>query len=438
MKIEILCTGDEILSGKTVNTNYSYMARKLQENGFDVHWGTVVGDDRGSLEAAFRQASERADVVIVNGGLGPTVDDLSQETAARAAGVELELREEWLEHIRSWYESRGRTMPSNNDKQALLPQGAELIDNPVGTACGFAVTIQHARFMFPPGVPMEMQRMMKEQILPRLIAMRGSNVVTKLKRFHTFGVGESRADMLLDGIEDIVPGGLVKLGFQSHFPQLEIKLMTQGENNDALASRLEPVVDAMRHRIGHYIVSEDDGSLEGEIIRELKRTNGSISVLETMTGGAVAGRLSGHLEGHSEGATADNEQLKWGLIAANRKESCHLVELETNQALSGSELVEQLATMLKTKSGSAHGMEVLAQWQVNGDSNEHGENEHGEACAEVFIGISFDGGSQSRSAQFPGSAKWIKLGITELALDCLRRCLLGIPIYERTDFEQHN
>ncbi len=149
MRIEILCTGDEVLSGKTINTNYSHMARRLQEIGADVIWGTTVGDDRKSLRAAFQQASVRADVVIVNGGLGPTVDDLSQEMAAEAAGVGLVLNESWLENIQSFYKARGREMPPNNRKQAMLPEGAEFIDNPVGTACGFAIDIGNARFFLP-------------------------------------------------------------------------------------------------------------------------------------------------------------------------------------------------------------------------------------------------------------------------------------------------
>ena len=152
MRIEIICTGDEVLSGKTVNTNYSHMARRLQEVGLDVYWGTTVGDDRASLVEAFRLAAARADAVIVNGGLGPTVDDLSQEVAAEAAGVELVLDEAWLANIESFYAARGRIMPPNNRKQAMLPQGCEFIDNPIGTACGFALDIGNARFFFTPGV----------------------------------------------------------------------------------------------------------------------------------------------------------------------------------------------------------------------------------------------------------------------------------------------
>ncbi|HKD75346.1 MAG TPA: competence/damage-inducible protein A, partial [Ktedonobacterales bacterium] len=146
MRIEIICTGDEVLTGKIINTNFSYMSQKLEDVGLSVYWATTVGDDRASLLQAFQLASQRADAVIVNGGLGPTVDDLSQEIAAQAAGVELVLNEEWLATMESFFSKRSRIMPPNNRKQAMLPATAEIIDNPIGTACGFAVDIGKARF----------------------------------------------------------------------------------------------------------------------------------------------------------------------------------------------------------------------------------------------------------------------------------------------------
>src|SRR5277367_6671635 len=148
MRIEIICTGDEVLTGKIVNTNFSYMSQKFEDFGLSVAWGTIVGDDREELLAAFRMAGERADAVIVNGGLGPTVDDLSQEIAARAAGVDLVLNEDWLQRIEALFHRYNLAMQPNNRKQALLPATAEIIDNPIGTACGFELDIGRARFYF--------------------------------------------------------------------------------------------------------------------------------------------------------------------------------------------------------------------------------------------------------------------------------------------------
>src|SRR3984893_19544344 len=220
MLIEVICTGDEVLTGKIVNTNFSYMTQKLEDVGLAVRWGTTVGDDRDTLLDAFLHAGRRADAVIVNGGLGPTVDDLSQEVAAQAAGVELALNEEWLTRMEDFFNRRSRIMPPNNKKQAMLPVTAEIIDNPVGTACGFALDIGKARFFFTPGVPRELRRMLEEQIIPRLLARSGLQAVIHLKRFHSYGLGESHVDALLTGVEALVPDGSVKLGFRAQHLQL--------------------------------------------------------------------------------------------------------------------------------------------------------------------------------------------------------------------------
>src|SRR6188768_851033 len=207
MRIEVICTGDEVLTGKIVNTNFSYITQKLEDFGLSVTQETTVGDDRETLLAAFTLAGERADAVIVNGGLGPTVDDLSQEIAARAAGVELTLNQEWLATMEAFFRKRSRVMSPNNRKQAMLPSTAEILDNPIGTACGFAMDIAKARFFFTPGVPREVRRMLEEQVIPRLLARSGVPATIHLKRFHSYGIGESHADALLTGVESLAADG---------------------------------------------------------------------------------------------------------------------------------------------------------------------------------------------------------------------------------------
>src|SRR5687767_2984947 len=262
MHIEVICTGDEVLTGKIVNTNFSYISQKLEDVGLSVRWETTVGDDRESLLRAFQLAGERADAVIVNGGLGPTIDDLSQEIAAQAAGVELALNEEWLVRMEDFFRRRSRVMPPNNRKQAMLPATAEILDNPIGTACGFAVDIGKARFFFTPGVPRELRRMLEEQIVPRLLAKSGLQTAIHLKRFHSYGLGESHVDALLTGLEDLVPDGSVKLGFRAHYPQLETKLTVRGTDMDDVRRKIAPVLDVVSKRLGNFIMAEDDQTLE--------------------------------------------------------------------------------------------------------------------------------------------------------------------------------
>src|ERR1700719_2885968 len=274
MLIEIICTGDEVLTGKIVNTNFSYISQKLEDVGLSVRWGTTVGDDRETLLAAFLHAGERADAVIVNGGLGPTVDDLSQEIAARAAGVDLVLSEEWLTTMEAFFQRRSRVMSPNNKKQAMLPENAEILDNPIGTACGFAMDIGKARFFFTPGVPRELRRMLEEQIIPRLLARNGTPTAIQLKRFHSYGLGESHVDALLEGVAALVPDGSVKLGFRTHYPQIETKLTVRGADMDDIQAKLAPVQEEVRRRLGNFILGEDDQTLEGVVLAALGAQQG--------------------------------------------------------------------------------------------------------------------------------------------------------------------
>ena len=422
MKIEILCTGDEILSGKTINTNYGFIARRLVEHGFAVHWGTTVGDDRTCLRTAFKQASARAEAVIVNGGLGPTVDDLSQEMAAEAAGVELELHQKWFDRMHAWYVSRGRKMPDNNRKQAMLPTGAEFIDNPIGTACGFAIDIDETRFFFTPGVPREMRKMIDEQIIPRLEAMRGYRQITLVKRFHSFGIGESRADQMLSSIEDMAPNNPVKLGFQSHYPQLETKLTMQGQDREYIETTLRPLEREVRQRLGNFVVAEGTETLEGQIVNALQRVDGSISIIEMHSGGDVTSRL---LRVANLPTT-----LSVGIVSRDINELARMTGLDqaSNTQIS-SELALSLAALVKKRSGTSHALVIL--------SDEVQVTERSEQSIDIYIAVLGNEDPASRIARLPGSQEWTRIGCTELGLDCLRRYLFGLPVSERIDFEQH-
>ena len=412
MRVEILCTGDEILTGKTLNTNYSHMARRLVEVGLGVHWGTTVGDDRESLLLAFRQAGERADAVIVNGGLGPTVDDLSQEVAAQACGVELVLSDYWMTRMTESYARRGRIMPPNNVKQAMLPANAEFIDNPIGTACGFAVTIGKARFFFTPGVPREMRRMVDEQVIPRLLAMSGIKGVTRLKRFHTFGIGESRADQMLGDIEAFKDECGIKLGFQAHYPQLETKLALRAESDQALAALLDPAEAEVRKRLGNFIVAEDEQTIEGVILARLLESGSTLATAETVTGGHLAARLAP--------LAGAERAFRRGVVARD------LAELGATSVTP--EQAASVATALRASSGASHALAVLLELDEGADRPDMG----GTIC----IGLADAGGTVTRQARLIGGRDWVRVGATELGLDCLRRHLLGLPVDERIDFER--
>lgn len=237
MRIEIISTGDEIVTGLVVDTNAAWLSALLLEQGWQVRRRLTVGDNLADLKAALQESANRAEVVLVCGGLGPTADDLTAQAAAEAFGQPLTLFPDWLATMAERYASRGRTMAQSNSKQAWLPRGCEILDNPVGTACGFLVShpASHgqSRLFFTPGVPFEFKQMVREQILPRLKALAGEETDTELRRFYTFGVSESALSDKLDAAP--WPAG-IELGYRSSMPLIELKLIGHGASEADMAA----------------------------------------------------------------------------------------------------------------------------------------------------------------------------------------------------------
>ena len=416
MRIEIICTGDEVLTGKITNTNFAYMAQKLEDAGLSVYWGTTVGDDREALLSAFQLAAARADAVIVNGGLGPTVDDLSQEIAARAAGVELVLHEAWLARMQDFFTRRMRAMPPNNVKQAMLPATAEMLDNPIGTACGFALDIGKARFFFTPGVPRELRPMLEEQVIPRILARSGAPASIYLKRFHSYGLGESTVDQLLTGVEALDPAGGVKLGFRAHYPQLETKLTVRGTDMADVRRKLAPVTAEVRKRLGNFIVAEDDQTLEGVILAALSGSGATLTVVETFTAGQIAARIA-----HLPGAET---VFRHGTVVRHLD---HLFGVKLPAELD-QDAAKAVARAARERTGATHALAVLIELDEGADRIDAG--------GTIWIGIATAERVAFRRSRILGGREWVRLGAVELALDCLRRFLHGLPVVERIDFEK--
>ncbi|MGE5268146.1 MAG: CinA family nicotinamide mononucleotide deamidase-related protein [Thiohalocapsa sp.] len=423
MLIEIICTGDEVLTGKIVNTNFSYMTQKLEDVGLSVRWGTTVGDDRDSLLDAFLHAGKRADAVIVNGGLGPTVDDLSQEIAAKAAGVDLVLSEEWLATMESYFARRSRVMSPNNRKQAMLPEGAETLHNPIGTACGFAMDIGKARFFFTPGVPRELRRMLEEQIIPRLLARGGAPSAIRLKRFHSYGLGESHVDQMLAGVEELAPDGSAKLGFRAHYPQIETKVTVRGADDADIEQKLAPVVAEVRKRLGNFILAEDDDTLEGVILKALQRQDGSLAVVEMFTGGQIATRIAP--------LSGAETVFRRGLVARDPGELWDALRLTIPCEIT-KESAGAVAEAMRRQSGASHALAVLIELDDGPDRIDFG----GSICIGIAASGDHGDGTETRRSRILGGREWVRLGAVELGLDCLRRQLYGLPVTERIDFER--
>jgi len=312
-------------------------------------------------------------------------------------------------------------MSPNNHKQAMLPTTSEILDNPIGTACGFAMDIGKARFFFTPGVPRELRRMLEEQIIPRLLAKSGAQTAIQLKRFHSYGLGESHVDQLLTGVEELVPDGSVKLGFRAHYPQIETKLTVRGADIAEIDRKLEPVVAEVRKRLGNFILAEDDDSLEGVILKALQRENGSLALVETFTGGQMAARFL-----PQSGAEA---VFRRGIVSRDLSEIFDAVGLGGAEPLEITrETAEAVARAMRRESGATHVLAVLIDLDDGPDRIDFG----GSIC----IGIATEDHVESRRSRILGGREWVRLGAVELGLDCLRRYLYGLPVSERIDFER--
>ena len=209
--VEMLSTGDEVLHGQITDTNAAWLADYFFNQGLPLARRNTVGDNLDDLVAILRERSQYADVLIVNGGLGPTSDDLSALAAATAKGEGLVLHEAWLAHMEKFFTDRGRVMAPSNRKQAEIPASAELVDNPVGTACGFAVRLNRCLMFFTPGVPSEFKVMVEKEILPRLQQRFDLPEPPLCLRLTTFGRAESDLAQSLDPLE-LPPG--VSMGYR--------------------------------------------------------------------------------------------------------------------------------------------------------------------------------------------------------------------------------
>jgi competence/damage-inducible protein CinA-like protein len=285
LNVEMLSTGDEVLHGQIVDTNAAWLADFFFNQGLPLTRRNTVGDNLNDLIAILRERSEHADILIVNGGLGPTSDDLSALAAAKAKGEELVLHEEWLVQMERFFSERGRVMVPSNRKQAEIPASAELVDNPVGTACGFAVQLNRCLMFFTPGVPSEFKVMVEKEILPRLRARFTLPEPPVCLRLTTFGRSESDLAQHLAHLS--LPEGVV-MGYRSSMPIIELKLTGPAEHKQAM----EAIWPEVQRVAGESLIFEGTVGLPALLAQKLRERQLSLTLSEQFTGGLVALQLS--------------------------------------------------------------------------------------------------------------------------------------------------
>jgi nicotinamide-nucleotide amidase len=424
-KAVILSTGDEITTGKVVDTNANYLSDKLAEIGIDLVAVITVGDVPERLEWAWRSAIGLSDVVISTGGIGPTADDLTTETIARLAGVKLWRDEPSVEHIKRLFASINRQMPENNLKQALFPEGAEVIQNPLGTAPGFRMPVtlngHTSHLIVMPGVPREMKPMMENTVMPWISANRGTNQVYAVRTFQTFGISESALD---EAVHGLIKPEEAKVSFRASFPQISLKIRVEGAPGE-VDGRLDKLSKRVREKISQYVYAEGEASMEEVVAKLFTEKNLTLAIAESCTGGLIGHRIT-NVAGSSKFFLGDlvtySNDVKSALLGVSE------ATLNAHGSVS-EDCVREMAAGARNRTGAAV---AVATSGVAGPDGGTPDKPVGTVC----IALSADDQSLTRRYQFRGTRDWIKLITSQVALDWLRRYALGLPVADSAVFRR--
>jgi competence/damage-inducible protein CinA-like protein len=288
-KAEILTIGTEILLGEIVDTNSRYIARMLRDHGVDIFYLSTVGDNVDRIAQAVQQGLKRSEIIISTGGLGPTVDDPTREAVAQAVGVETEFREELWQQVVDRFARYGRTPTENNKRQAYVPQGAIGIENPVGTAPAFIVETERNAIICLPGVPREMEHLMKHAVIPYLKQRFDLKGLIKARILKTSGAGESQIDELIGDLETY---SNPTVGLAAHAGAVDVRITAKAEDEAEADHLIAPVEAELRSRLGDWIFGADQDTLEDVALAHLEGLGWSLAVVEAGLGGRLTQRLA--------------------------------------------------------------------------------------------------------------------------------------------------
>ena len=287
MNIQLLLTGNELMSGDTIDSNSALIAQQLKNIGAAIARKITIGDDLNTLVTEIKLISLQADVLIINGGLGPTVDDLTAQAIAIATNTELVLHANALKHLTAWCNQRNMVLNRANEKQAILPKACQIIENPVGSAVGFSVTLNQCVIYCTPGVPSELAIMLPH-IMADVKQQLPDSQHINISRWQVFGIGESTLQQMISEQLHNWPE-TIELGFRAAMPLLEVKLSTYTQQ----AFQDQPIwANKLTQLLGGHIIGENSCSLPETIIALLTQKRQKIAVAESCTGGLIASQLT--------------------------------------------------------------------------------------------------------------------------------------------------
>jgi nicotinamide-nucleotide amidase len=411
MKAEILSIGSELTSGQNLDTNSQWLSRRLAEVGIPVGWHTTIADDLEANIEAFRIAAGRARLVIATGGLGPTLDDLTREAVARAAGVELVFHPESFEQIKEMFTRRGRTMPERNRVQAQFPAGAEPIPNACGTAPGFWMPLGTSLIAAMPGVPTEMYAMFDTQVLPRLRTLGLASGVLVQRKINLFGAGESAVE---ERVADLTRRGHVpEVGITVSDATISLRILANAATRDEALAQIAPIEKTIRERLGTLVFGIESEELHDALVQLLIEKRRTLATAEGVTAGLAARRIA-----EVPGASA---VLRGGVVAYDNRLKTELLgvpaELIAEHGAVSAAVAETMAVGCRTRLQSDLAVSTVGIAGPGGGSAD-------KPIGQVYVGLAWDGGVVSYSYSWVGTRTEVQSRTAKLALNAVRLHLL--------------
>lgn len=410
LTVELLLTGNELLCGDVIDSNSAFIAQQLATLGLEVTRRVTVKDDLALLSDEIAAQSKRADILIVNGGLGPTVDDMTAQALSNAASVPIACHPDAMAHLEDWCERRNYQLNEPNKKQAMLPQGCEIIANAVGSAVGFFLTLNDCLIYATPGVPRELKSMVSDEILPHIRQRKTIEASTDISRFGVFGLGESTIqEMVNEALPDWPEN--IELGYRAAMPNIEIKLTSHNQQ----AHDIKPVwQQKLIELLGAHVIGMGKTSLAQALVNALSEKGKQVTFAESCTGGLMASQLTtvaGSSAVFEAGFVTYSNAIKTSVLDVQES------TLQEHGAVS-EPVVQQMLSGALAKSGADYGVAVSGIAGPGGGSDE-------KPVGLVWIAWGTRQATQTAALYIPLGRQYFQQYVTAVGLDLIKRAVLG-------------